>query len=147
MPRKTASRDQAHLVTDARQSRSADIAGRERRYLVTMGVRLACFALTGILVMERAGWIALIPAIGAIFLPYFAVVIANAGRGGQRPSGFRPYEPALPGPAAGAIKPPVTVPPADQPAPPADQPAPPADQPMPPADAPGAGPRGTDPAR
>lgn len=96
MPRKTAGRDQAYLVTDARQPRSADIARRERRYLVIMGVRLLCFLLAGLLVWLRAGWFALIPAVGAILLPYFAVVVANVGRGGRQPTGFVPYEPSLP---------------------------------------------------
>ncbi len=90
------SRDQAHLVTDARQSRSADIAHRERRYLLMMGLRLACFLLAGLLIWLRAGWLAAIPAVGAIVLPYFAVVVANAGRRTDQETGFRPYEPSLP---------------------------------------------------
>lgn len=96
-------RDQAHLVTDARQSRSAEIGQRERRYLVMMGVRLVCFVVTVVMFLNHAGWLTVIPAAGAIALPYFAVVVANTRRqvGGSE---FRPYQPRLPErhvPAAG----------------------------------------------
>ncbi|MDQ1582008.1 MAG: hypothetical protein QOF36_62 [Microbacteriaceae bacterium] len=45
------------------------------KYSVAMGIRVLC--LVSILFVP--GWWAVIPAIGAIFLPYFAVVIANVG--------------------------------------------------------------------
>jgi hypothetical protein len=88
--------DQAHLVTDAPQSRSAEISQRERRYLLLMGIRVACFIITVVLVVNHAGWIAAIPAAGAIVLPYFAVVVANARRQTSSSAGFRPYQPSLP---------------------------------------------------
>jgi len=88
-------RDQAHLVTEARQSRSEEISQRERRYLLLMGGRAICFVVTLVLFVNHAGWLALIPAAGAIFLPYFAVVVANSRRVSPA-SGFRPYEPRLP---------------------------------------------------
>jgi len=37
-----------------------------------------------------------IPAVGAIVIPYFAVVFANGGREPSGRSRFRPYEPNLP---------------------------------------------------
>jgi len=42
-------RDTAHLVTEARKPRSEDIADRERRYLIMMAFRVACFVLTIVL--------------------------------------------------------------------------------------------------
>jgi hypothetical protein len=98
-------RDSAYLVTEARKPRSEDIAYRERRYLIMMGFRVACFILTIVLFASGAGWLAAIPAVGAIVIPYFAVVFANGGREPTSTRGFRAYEPKLPqaysGPAAG----------------------------------------------
>jgi len=93
--RPSARRDQAHLVTEARQSRSAEINQRERRYLLMMGIRLVCFVVTVVMFVNHGGWLTVIPAAGAIALPYFAVVVANS----KRPAGsdgFRAYEPNLP---------------------------------------------------
>ena len=70
-------RGTAHLVTEASKPRSEDIAYRERRYLIMMAFRLACFGLTIVLFVSGAGWLAAIPAVGAIAIPYFAVVFAN----------------------------------------------------------------------
>jgi hypothetical protein len=99
-------RDSAYLVTEARKPRSEDIAYRERRYLIMMGFRVACFILTIVLFASGAGWLAAIPAVGAIVIPYFAVVFANGGREPTSTRGFRAYEPKLPqaysGPGTGA---------------------------------------------
>ena len=89
-------RESAYLVTEAAKPRSEDIAYRERRYLIMMGFRIACFGLTIILFASGAGWLAAIPAVGAIVIPYFAVVFANGGREPTSTRGFRPYEPKLP---------------------------------------------------
>ena len=84
------------LVTEAQPSLSADIAARQRRYLIMMGIRAACFALTLALFVAGAGWFAAIPAVGAIAIPYFAVVIANGGRELASTRGFQEYQPRLP---------------------------------------------------
>lgn len=84
------------MVTEARQSRSEEISQRERRYLVMMGIRVICFIVTVVLFLNHAGWFTLIPAAGAIALPYFAVVVANARREGTVGTGFRAYQPRLP---------------------------------------------------
>jgi Protein of unknown function (DUF3099) len=89
-------RPQVSLVTEAQPSLSADIAARQRRYLIMMGIRIACFALTIALFVAGAGWFAAIPAVGAIAIPYFAVVIANGGRELASTRGFREYQPRLP---------------------------------------------------
>lgn len=64
---------------------SKDQTGRQRRYLISMGLRTACF-VGGVLTEGVLRW-SLIA--GAVLLPYFAVVIANAGRerGGWAGSG------------------------------------------------------------
>ena len=60
-----------------------------------MGIRVVCFIVTVVLFVNHAGWLTVIPAAGAIALPYFAVVVANS-RQQTGSSGFRPYEPSLP---------------------------------------------------
>ena len=86
----------AHLVTEAQRPRSEDIAYRERRYLIMMGFRVLCFVVAMVLFTQGAGWLAAIPAVGAIVIPYFAVVFANGGREPSKTDRFRPYEPNLP---------------------------------------------------
>ena len=85
-------------MTEARLSRSADIAYRERRYLIMMGIRLVCFLIAVLLFVNHLGWLTAIPAVGAIAIPYFAVIFANGGREPAVTRGFRPYEPRLPAP-------------------------------------------------
>lgn len=63
-------------ITAAPASLTRDQAGRQRRYFYSMMLRTFCFVLTVILPSPYR-WFALI---GAVTLPYFAVVIANAGR-------------------------------------------------------------------
>ena len=62
-------------------------------YTITMMVRVVCIGLCVIV----PGWWVVLPAIGAIFLPYFAVVIANAADSRatrvERPSFIVPREP------------------------------------------------------
>ena len=82
-------------MTEASESRSAEIGQRERRYLVMMGIRVVCFVITVVMFLTHAGWLTVIPAFGAIALPYFAVVVANSRRPTES-SGFRPYQPNLP---------------------------------------------------
>jgi hypothetical protein len=70
------SQPQVHRITNAQTSFLEEQKGRTRRYLFSMSLRTICFiaavVTTGNL---RIGFI-----IGAIFLPYIAVVVANAGR-------------------------------------------------------------------
>jgi len=89
-------RQDVSLVTDAKRPMSEDIAFRERRYLVMMGIRVVCFVVAILLFVAHAGWVAAIPAVGAIVIPYFAVVFANGGREPSSTRGLRPYEPNLP---------------------------------------------------
>ncbi len=84
------------LVTQARRSLSEDIAYRQRRYLIMMSFRAVCFGVTILLFLNHFGWVAAIPAVFAIFVPYVAVVFANGGREPDNVRGFMEYRPNLP---------------------------------------------------
>jgi hypothetical protein len=89
-------RPHVHVVTQARRSLSDDIAYRQRRYLLMMGIRAVCFVIAVILFINHFGWLVAIPAVGAIFIPYFAVVFANGGREPDNTRGFMEYHPNVP---------------------------------------------------
>jgi hypothetical protein len=75
--RKSAAKSESvYDITAAPASVTRDQAGRQRRYFYSMMIRTGCFILTVILPSPYR-WFALL---GAVTLPYFAVVIANAGR-------------------------------------------------------------------
>ena len=84
------------LVTQARRPMSEDISYRQRRYLMMMAFRAVCFGLTILLFVNHLGWLAAIPAVFAIFVPYVAVVFANGGREPDNVRGFMEYRPNLP---------------------------------------------------
>jgi Protein of unknown function (DUF3099) len=84
------------MVTQARRSLSDDINYRQRRYLLMMGIRAVLFVIAVILFVNHFGWLTAIPAVGAIFIPYFAVVFANGGREPNNTRGFMEYRPKLP---------------------------------------------------
>lgn len=85
---------QVFSITSAAESQTADRMRREKRYAISMLIRTACF-LGGVgLVMLHgpwaiAGWLMFA---AAVFLPYIAVVFANAGvrKKGAGPSPFGP---------------------------------------------------------
>ena len=60
-----------------------------------MGIRALCFVIAVVLFLNHFGWLTAIPAIGAIFIPYFAVVFANGGREPDNTRGFMEYHPRL----------------------------------------------------
>ncbi|MBF0815624.1 DUF3099 domain-containing protein [Microbacterium paludicola] len=72
----------------------ADDAGvRVRNYLLTMGIRITCLLLMALI--TPYGWYTFVFAVGAIFLPYIAVVGANAASGRNVPVAERPVAAAL----------------------------------------------------
>ncbi len=85
-----------HMVTQARRSLSDDIAYRQRRYLLMMSIRSVCFVIAVVLFINHFGWLTAIPAVGAILIPYFAVVFANGGREPDNTRGFMEYHPNVP---------------------------------------------------
>jgi hypothetical protein len=70
-------RPEVSVVTTAGRSHSADIALRQRRYLITQSVRMVCVVLAVALPVPVFWKAALIA--GAVALPWFGVVMANAG--------------------------------------------------------------------
>lgn len=62
-------------ITDADESRSADMHTRTVKYTISMTVRLVCF-IAAFFTHGPVQWVLLV---GAVILPYFAVIIANAG--------------------------------------------------------------------
>ena len=87
---------QVHLVTQARRPMSEDISYRQHRYLIMMGIRVVCFAIAIILFVEHLRWLVLVPAVGAIVIPYIAVVFANGGREPDNVRGFMEHRMNLP---------------------------------------------------
>lgn len=76
-----AKNEESFEITSAPRRLSADQQARQRRYFYSMMIRTVCFILTVIL-PSPIRWFALA---GAMFLPYIAVVVANAGRETVRP--------------------------------------------------------------
>lgn len=69
-------------ITTASAGVGADIASRQKRYVITMGVRTLCVLAIAILAITHLGpsWLPWVFLGGAVFLPYVAVVMANAAR-------------------------------------------------------------------
>ncbi|GGX94348.1 DUF3099 domain-containing protein [Streptomyces hiroshimensis] len=95
-------------ITGARQGLAEDVRGRQRRYVISMGIRTLSVVLTVVLWnVER--YVAVGTLILGALLPYVAVVIANAGRenapslpGTFIPAATRPV--LLPGPGEGTAE-------------------------------------------
>jgi hypothetical protein len=87
---------QVHLVTQAQRPLSEDIRYRQSRYLIMMAVRIVCFAIAIVLYVAHLRWLILIPAVGAILIPYIAVIFANGGREPNNVRGFMEHRMNLP---------------------------------------------------
>ena len=97
--RRRAERPAVYTVTDARKPMSEDIGYRERRYLITMGIRALCFLLSILFAVVLHGhwlWLSILALAGAVILPYVAVIFANGGREPDSGARFAPYEPNTP---------------------------------------------------
>ena len=68
-------------ITTARKSVPDDQAVRVRGYVISMSIRIACFVLA-CLTFFWLDWPALawVLVVGALIIPYLAVVFANGGR-------------------------------------------------------------------
>jgi hypothetical protein len=82
MTRPGSGEPEVHRITAANKPHSDDMDARMNRYLVSMLIRTACF----ILMFATHGPLRWLFAVGAIFLPYIAVIFANAG-GERREAG------------------------------------------------------------
>lgn len=78
------------VITSARVSTSEEMAGRMKRYAITMAFRTACFVAM-IFVPGVGRWILFACA---VFLPYIAVLFANQAH--QRGMSTRPEPPPAP---------------------------------------------------
>ena len=84
-----------HTVTSLQQSPEAERRGRMLKYSIAMGIRLVCIGLCFV----TPGWWLLLPATGAVLLPYLAVVVANQVTRSEsdlevhRPGQVVPYSP------------------------------------------------------
>jgi Flp pilus assembly protein TadB len=61
-------------ITSARTSHTDDLHKRQVRYLLSMGIRTVCFVLA----IVTSGPVRWVLVAAAVFLPYVAVVLANA---------------------------------------------------------------------
>ncbi|WGD38622.1 DUF3099 domain-containing protein [Lysinibacter sp. HNR] len=64
-----------YTATSVSTDPETDRTHRMRNYVITMGIRFACL----LAIPFVQGWWMVICAIGAVILPYFAVIIANVG--------------------------------------------------------------------
>ena len=71
-------------ISSAKYAHSEEIPGRMKKYLISMSIRTACF-IGAVFAPSPYRWFLIA---GAVLLPYFAVVIANAGQS----QSFRPSE-------------------------------------------------------
>jgi len=79
-------------VTSAQPGRSEDLDSRITRYAWMMSIRIVCFVLAVVTPSPwRWGFV-----VGAIALPYFAVVLANAHRSVTTPAADPYVAPARP---------------------------------------------------
>lgn len=81
-------------ITELPENPDRELHSRMLKYGITMGIRVLCVVVA----LFVQGWWLLLPVTGAIVLPYFAVLIANARRAGatqrvERPGGLVPLRP------------------------------------------------------
>jgi uncharacterized membrane protein len=76
-------------ITTATRSHRDDIARRQKRYLISMGIRTMCFVAA---IVSIGHWFVWIFLVGSFVLPYVAVVMANAGAAPD-PGGPEPFDP------------------------------------------------------
>jgi len=77
---------QPQSITTLPPSPDEERKGRIVRYLIAMCLRVVCI----ILCFFVQGWWLLLPIIGAVMLPYFAMIVANVGSGRQGGEVIRP---------------------------------------------------------
>ncbi len=79
---------QVFSITTAATSHSEEMGAREKRYAISMGIRTLCF-VGAVIASGPLRWVLVA---GAVFLPYTAVILANAGvrRRGKGMDAFDP---------------------------------------------------------
>ncbi|MEU6966355.1 DUF3099 domain-containing protein [Kitasatospora aureofaciens] len=76
---KSAEGGRVYRITGARSSLTEDVRGRQRRYVISMLIRTVC-VLLAVALWDVQRWLAFAALAGGVLLPYFAVLVANAGR-------------------------------------------------------------------
>ncbi|MFF9642290.1 DUF3099 domain-containing protein [Kitasatospora aureofaciens] len=76
---KSAEGGRVYRITGARSSLTEDVRGRQRRYVISMLIRTLC-VLLAVALWDVQRWLAFAALAGGVLLPYFAVLVANAGR-------------------------------------------------------------------
>ena len=67
--------EQPILITEAPPSPKAELDYRRRRYAITMGIRVVCLVLAA--AFHNIIWLWPVFALGALVLPWVAVLLAN----------------------------------------------------------------------
>jgi hypothetical protein len=95
-----AARRRAHpevtRITSAPQSPQAEMAHRQKRYIISMTIRTICFVAA---IVVGPGWFRWVLVAAAFVLPYVAVVMANSAS--PRIAGTDPFGPGAAHPELG----------------------------------------------
>jgi predicted tellurium resistance membrane protein TerC len=83
---------QRQSVTSIEVSPEQERKSRFLKYTIAMIVRVICIVLA---VLLPLGWFTVIFGIGAIFLPYFAVIVANTASANQTDKNAKAHAPTL----------------------------------------------------
>lgn len=67
--------DEVANITTAHIAHSEDMRARMVKYGIAMAIRLVCLGLLFVV----PGWWKVAPILGAVFIPWFAVIFANGG--------------------------------------------------------------------
>lgn len=70
--------EQVYSITSASEGHSDELGSREIRYALSMLVRTLCF-IGAVVAWNHVMWLAVVLLVGAVFLPYTSVILANAG--------------------------------------------------------------------
>jgi hypothetical protein len=65
-------------ITTAPPSRHDEMAARQRKYAISMTIRTVCFIGCVVAFSNHVTWLWITLLLGSLFLPYVAVVMANA---------------------------------------------------------------------
>ena len=85
-------------ITTAPETPEQEMAHRQKRYMISMGIRTLCFVAA---IAVGPGWLRWVLVVAALVLPYVAVVMANSASPrveGTMPPGPGTTHPELPGP-------------------------------------------------
>ncbi|NYG55818.1 DUF3099 domain-containing protein [Nocardioides perillae] len=77
-------------ITEAPSSAADDIRSRQNKYLFSMALRTIC-VVAAVFTVNVSVWAFSLALLGAVVLPYVAVIIANVA--GPRTDGFRLRQP------------------------------------------------------